>query len=202
MKFGRAEYGYIHVHWQRWNWTRLEAPWLLLPLWAIYTRNHSTTVEKLAVPKVIGCKISLNRKCPSKIIYAAKGHLLRGEKITFLIDLKVLLQRRLKVTGYSLRHVPCSKRDNSQCSLALDYGYKRWTTDRGAPRAYTQPEGIGYLVGTVYCGRSNFVNIWTKIWPAEQSRVTSDTPDWQFLTYSMARWSLNVDSLLSALSWR
>ena len=83
-----------------------------------------TTVEELVVPKVIRCKISLNRKYPSKIIYAAKGHPLRGEKISFLIDLRVLLQRRLKVTGYSLRRVPRSKHDNSQCSLAPDYGYK------------------------------------------------------------------------------
>ena len=34
------------------------------------------------------------------------------------------------------------------------------------PRAYTQPEGIRYLVGTVSRGRSNFINFWTKIWPA------------------------------------
>ena len=65
---------------------------------------------------------------------------------------------RFKVTGYSLGRVPRSKRDNSQCSLAPDYGYKRWSTDREAPRAYTQPKEIGYLVGTVCCGRSNFVN--------------------------------------------
>ena len=51
-----------------------------------------------------------------------------------------------------------SKHDNSQCSLAPDYGYKRWSTNREAPRAYTQPEEIGYLVGTVCHGRSNFVN--------------------------------------------
>ena len=45
-------------------------------------------------------------------------------KNSFFIDLSVLLQRRLKVTGYSLRRVPRSKHDNSQCSLAPDYGYK------------------------------------------------------------------------------
>ena len=53
------------------------------------------------------------------------------------------------VTGYSLGHVPHSNCDNSQCSLAPDYGYKRWSTDREAPRAYTQPEGIGYLTETL-----------------------------------------------------
>ena len=43
--------------------------------------------------------------------------------------------------------------DNSQCSLSTpDYGYKIWRTDREAPCAYTQPEGIGYLVGTVSHG--------------------------------------------------
>ena len=60
--------------------------------------------------------------------------------------------------GYSLGCVLRSKCGNSQCSLDLDYGYKRESTDREAPRAYTQPEGIGYLVGTVCRGRSNFVN--------------------------------------------
>ena len=68
---------------------------------------------------------------------------------------QVLLRSLFKVTGYSLGRVPHSKRDNSQCSLAPDYGYKRWSTDRETPRAYTQPEGIGYHVGTVSHGRSN-----------------------------------------------
>ena len=90
----------------------------------------------------------------------------------------------LHVTGYSLGCVLRSKHDHSQCSLAPDYGYKRC---RGALRAYTQPERIGYLVGTVSRGRSNFVNFWTKIWPAEQPRTTNDCLDWQFLTYSRAR---------------
>ena len=63
-----------------------------------------------------------------------------------------------KVTGYSLGRVPCSKRDNLQCSFAPDYGYKGWSTDREVPRAYTQSKGIGYFVGTVCRGRSNFVN--------------------------------------------
>ena len=49
---------------------------------------------------------------------------------------------------YSLGCVPHSKCNNSQCSIAPDYGYKRWSTDSEAPRVYTQPEGIGYLVGT------------------------------------------------------
>ena len=79
------------------------------------------------------------------------------------------------------------KRDNSQCSIALDYGYKRWSTNREPHRAYTRPEWISYLVGTVCCGRSNFVNFWTNIWPAEQPRATSDSPDRQFLTYPRAR---------------
>jgi len=57
-------------------------------------------------------------------------------------------------------------------SAHLHYGYKWWSTDREAPCVYTHPEGIGYFVGTVFHGRSNFVNFWTKIWPAEQLRVT------------------------------
>ena len=68
----------------------------------------------------------------------------------------------------------------------LNYGYKRWSTNREPHRAYTQPVGISYLVGTVCRGRSNFVNFWTKLWPAEQPRATSDSPDRQFLTYSRA----------------
>ena len=96
---------------------------------------------------------------------------------------------RLKVTGYGLGCVLRSKRGTSQCSLAPDYGYKRWSTDREAPRAYTQPEGIGCLVGTVSRGQSNFVSTWTKIWPAELPKVTNDTLNGQFLTYSRARQS-------------
>ena len=60
-------------------------------------------------------------------------------------------------------------------------------TNREAPHAYTQPEGIGYLVGTVSCGRSNFVNFWTKIWPAEQLKAMNDTPNGQLLTCLRAR---------------
>ena len=105
----------------------------------------------------------------------------------------------LKVTGYDLWRVPHSKRGNSQCSLAPDYGYKRWSTDREAPRAYTQSEGIGYLVGTVCRGWSNFVNFWTKIWPAEQPRTTSDTPYRQFLTYSRAKRSIFFGSVIRFL---
>ena len=44
---------------------------------------------------------------------------------------------------YSLGCVPCSKCNNSQGSIAPDYCYKRWSTDREAPHVYTQPEGIG-----------------------------------------------------------
>ena len=73
-------------------------------------------------------------------------------------QIKYLQQFFIKVMGYSLERAPHSKRDNSQCSLAPDYGYKRWNTDREAPHAYIQPKEIGYLVGTVCCGRSNFVN--------------------------------------------
>ena len=62
------------------------------------------------------------------------------------------MSMNIMVTGYSLGRVLHSKRDNSQCSLAPDYGYKRWSTDREAPCAYTQPEGIGYLVGTALMG--------------------------------------------------
>ena len=36
-----------------------------------------------------------------------------------------LLKVNVKATGYSLWRVPCSKCDNSQCSIAPDYGYKK-----------------------------------------------------------------------------
>ena len=36
-----------------------------------------------------------------------------------------LLKVSVKATGYSLWRVPCSKCDNSQCSIAQDYGYKK-----------------------------------------------------------------------------
>ena len=91
------------------------------------------------------------------------------------------------VMGYSLGRVPRSECSNSQCSLAPDYGYKRWSTDKQAPHAYIEPDGIGYHEGTVFHGRSNFVMFWTKIWPAEQP---NDTPNEQFLTYLGARWSV------------
>ena len=47
--------------------------------------NYSTTVEELVVLKVaqVGCEISLNRKRPSKIIYAANGTCIRAGKISF-----------------------------------------------------------------------------------------------------------------------
>ena len=38
--------------------------------------------------------------------------------------------------------------------IAVDYVYQRWSTNRDPHRAYTQPEGRGYLVGTVCRGRS------------------------------------------------
>ena len=78
--------------------------------------------------------------------------------MTPLLDIVIIEVSSVKITGYNLGRVPRSKRDNSQCSLAPDYSYKRWSTDREAPRAYTQPEGIDYLVGAVCRGRSNFVN--------------------------------------------
>ena len=34
--------------------------------------------------------------------------------------------------------------------IAPDYGYKRWSTNREACRAYIQPGGIGYLVRVVF----------------------------------------------------
>ena len=80
-----------------------------------------------------------------------------------------------KVTGYSFGCVPHSKCDNSRCSLAPDYSYNRWSTNREAPCAYTQPEGIGYLVGTVCRRWSNFEPKSDR--SAEQPRATSDTPD-------------------------
>ena len=72
-------------------------------------------------------------------------------------EVKILVSLRLRDTIWGVFRA-LNAHDNSQCSLAPDYGYKRWSTDREAPRAYTQPEGIGYLVGTVCRGRSNFVN--------------------------------------------
>ena len=67
----------------------------------------------------------------------------------------ILFDLRLRDTVWVCPH---SKHNNSQCSLAPDYGYKRWSTNREAPRACMQQEGIGYLVGTVSCGRLNFMN--------------------------------------------
>ena len=43
-------------------------------------------------------------------------------------------------------------------AIAPDYGYKRQSTNREAHRAYTQPEGMGYLVRVMFYGRSNFGN--------------------------------------------
>ena len=49
------------------------------------SRNYLTTVKELVVLKVaqVGCEISLNRKCPSNNIYAAKGACIRAGKISF-----------------------------------------------------------------------------------------------------------------------
>ena len=58
-----------------------------------------------------------------------------------------------KSYGYGIQFGACSMlqarqltalkmRDNSQCSLASDYGYKRWNTNREAPCACTQPENL------------------------------------------------------------
>ena len=78
-------------------------------------------------------------------------------------------------------------RDILQCSIAPDYGYKRRSTNREALHAYTQPEGIGYLVRVMFYGRSNFGNFWTKIWLSKQPKATNDTLDRKFSTYSRAR---------------
>ena len=72
-----------------------------------------------------------------------------------LLRIYVHAKAKAQAMGYSLGCVLRSKRDNSQCSLVPDNSYKKWCTDREAPRAYTQPEGIGYLVRTVCRGRSN-----------------------------------------------
>ena len=60
--------------------------------------------------------------------------------------------RFVKVMGYSSGRGPRSKRarDISQYSIAPDYGYKRRSTNREALYAYTQPEGIGYLVRAMF----------------------------------------------------
>ena len=49
------------------------------------SRNYLTTVEELVILKVaqVGCEISLNRKHPSKIIYAANGTCVRVGKVSF-----------------------------------------------------------------------------------------------------------------------
>ena len=99
-------------------------------------------------------------------------------------------KQTFKVTGYKIGHGLHSKRNKSQCSIAPDYGYKRWSTNRDALHAYTPPERIGYLVQAVFYGQSNFVNFWTKIWPSKQPKATNDTLDRQFSTYLRARWSI------------
>ena len=96
----------------------------------------------------------------------------------------------IKVTGYKMGRSLHSKRNNSQCSFTPDCGYKRWSTNREALHAYTQPEGIGYLVRGVFYGWLNFANFWTKIWLSKQLKVMNDTLDRQFSTYSRARWSI------------
>ena len=47
------------------------------------------------------------------------------------------IQIKLAVMGYRLGRVLCSNCNNSQCSVAPDYSYKRWSTDGEAPRVYT-----------------------------------------------------------------
>ena len=65
-----------------------------------------------------------------------------------------------KVTGYNLGCAMCSKRDNLQCLIAPDYDYKDGALIERhlLTLVYTQPEGIGYFVGSVSNGRSNFYN--------------------------------------------
>ena len=46
----------------------------------------------------------------------------------------------IKVIGYSLGRVPCSKCDNLQCSIAPDYGYKRWSTKLESHLVRTQSQ--------------------------------------------------------------
>ena len=67
------------------------------------------------------------------------------------------------------------------------HGYKRWSTNRKAPHAYTQPEGIRYLARAVFYGRSNFANFWTKTWSSKQPKAMNDTLDRHFSTYSRSR---------------
>ena len=72
------------------------------------------------------------------------------------------VERVCKVMGYKMVHGLRSKHDSLQCSIAPDCGYKRRSTDREALHAYTQPEGIGYLVRSVFYGQLNYANFWTK----------------------------------------
>ena len=46
-------------------------------------------------------------------------------------------QSIIKVTGYKIGHGLHSKCNHSQCSIAPDWSYKRWSTDRGTSCAYT-----------------------------------------------------------------
>ena len=67
-------------------WAKLEVR-LAIDCWCRceQSTNYSTTVEELVILKVtqVGCEISLNRKRPSKIVYAANGTCIRAGKISF-----------------------------------------------------------------------------------------------------------------------
>ena len=67
-------------------WTRLEVHLAIdCCCHCEQSTNYLTTVKVLVVLKVaqVGCEISLNRKCPSNNIYAAKGAYIRAGKISF-----------------------------------------------------------------------------------------------------------------------
>ena len=94
------------------------------------------------------------------------------------------------IIGYKMGCGPHSKRNNLQCSITPDYGYKRQSTSRGAPHGHTQPEGIGYLAWVAFYRRSNFANFWTKIQPSKQLKATNDTLDRQIWMYLSTWWSI------------
>ena len=82
-----------------------------------------------------------------------KGTHVRGEKL-------VSCPKGAFITevpqGYGIQFEVCSTLQTQKLAV-LTCTNKRWSTNREAPHAYTQPEGIGYFVGTVCRGRSNYV---------------------------------------------
>ena len=89
-------------------------------------------------------------------------------------------------------HGPRSKHNISQCSIAPDYGYKKWSTNREALNAYTQPEGIGYLVRAIFYEWSNLQTFEPKSDHASNQLFKNEEQYSRSTVskYSRARWSV------------